>query len=75
MQSFDGLFVVSLNKVLVESSMKWGDVQVDGLVQECSNSNALAMELLQFCTNQSMWRHHSRIANVYKTGIYMCVWR
>ena len=27
----------------------------DGLVQDCSNSSALAMELLQFCTNASKW--------------------
>ena len=27
---------------------------VDGLVQDCSNSSALAMELLQSCTKPSM---------------------
>ena len=27
-----------------------GSHQVDGLVQDCSNSSALAMELLQSCT-------------------------
>ena len=27
--------------------------QIDGLVQDCSNSNALAMELLQSCTKPS----------------------
>ena len=29
--------------------------QVDGLVQDCSNSSALAMELLQSCTKPSKW--------------------
>ena len=28
----------------------------DGLVQDCSNSSALAMELLQSCTKPSIWR-------------------
>ena len=28
---------------------------IDGLVQDCSNSNALAMELLQSCTEPSTW--------------------
>ena len=27
---------------------------IDGLVQDCSNSSALAMELLQFCTKPSI---------------------
>ena len=30
-------------------------VYIDGLVQDCSNSNALAMELLQSCTKPSMY--------------------
>ena len=28
----------------------WGELHVDGIVQDCSNSSALAMELLQFST-------------------------
>ena len=28
---------------------------IDGLVQDCSNSSALAMELLQSCTMPSIW--------------------
>ena len=32
---------------------KWKDV--NGIVQECSNSSALAMELLQSCTEPSIW--------------------
>ena len=28
---------------------------IDGLVQDCSNSSALAMELLQSCTKPSIW--------------------
>ena len=31
------------------------EVNVDGLVQDCSNSSALAMELLQSCAKLSMW--------------------
>ena len=29
--------------------------EIDGLVQDCSNSSALAMELLQSCSEQSEW--------------------
>ena len=29
---------------------------LEGLVQNCSNSSALAMELLQYCTKPSIWR-------------------
>ena len=28
---------------------------IDGLAQDCSNSSALAMELLQSCTKSSTW--------------------
>ena len=31
------------------------DEHVDGLVQDCSNSNALAMKLLQSCTKPSIY--------------------
>ena len=31
---------------------------VDGLVQDCSNSSALAIELLQFCTKPLMYQFH-----------------
>ena len=30
-------------------------VNINGLVQDCSNSSALAMELLQFCTKPSIY--------------------
>ena len=32
-------------------------VYIDGLVQDCSNSIALAMELLQLCTKPSTWAY------------------
>ena len=31
---------------------------IDGLVQDCSNSSALAMELLQSCTKPSTYLPH-----------------
>ena len=39
---------------------------IDGLVHVCSNSSALAMELLQFCTKPSIyyWTHKSPIHSV-----------
>ena len=30
-------------------------IHIDGLVHDCSNSSALAMELLQFCAKSSIW--------------------
>ena len=30
---------------------------IDGLVEDCSNSSALAMELLQSCTKPPTWQH------------------
>ena len=34
-------------------------IHIDGLVQDCSNSSALAMELLQFCAKPSMYDSQS----------------
>ena len=36
---------------------------IDGLVRDCSNPNALAMELLQSCTKPSIWCTSGRWAN------------
>ena len=41
-------------RFFIQSSKK-KITHIDGLVQDCSNSIALAMELLQFCTEQSIW--------------------
>ena len=35
--------------------------QIDGFVQDSSNSSALAMELLQSCTKPLKYAHHSYI--------------
>ena len=34
---------------------------VDGLVQDCGNSSALAMELLQSCTKPSMYSYRKPV--------------
>ena len=39
----------------VKDSHYMGQVYIGGLVQDCSNSSALAMELLQSCTKPSIW--------------------
>ena len=39
------------------SSMKFVSIHIDGLVQDCSNSTALAMELLQSCTVTHQYMH------------------
>ena len=38
-----------------ERALHWHVLHIDDLVQDCSNSIALAMELLQFCTKPSIW--------------------
>ena len=43
--------------------------QIDGLVQDCSNSSALALELLQSCTKPSRWRM------IENANIYLCFWK
>ena len=41
----------------LQSTVAWRVYQdhTDGLVQDCSNSGALAMELLQSCSKPSIW--------------------
>ena len=38
-------------------------VHIDGFVQDWSNFSELSMELLQFCTDSSIWRHFSACFN------------
>ena len=40
---------------LISSMRSSGITHIDGLVQDCSNSGAVAMELLQSCTKSSIW--------------------
>ena len=44
---------------------------IDGLVQDCSNSSALAMELLQSCTKPSI----SLLEFFAKLGNVVQIWR
>ena len=49
---------VTLNVIRTDADTfdrKYMTYHVDGLVQDCSNSSALAMELLQSCTKPSMY--------------------
>ena len=41
--------------IIFESRIPLYQHNVDGLVQDCKNSSALAMELLQSCIKPSMW--------------------
>ena len=57
MWGFDVFFDATLDNLLnnqVTSDFIYQEAHVDGLVQDCSNSSALAMELLQSCTKPSM---------------------
>ena len=40
-------------------------LHIDGLVQDCSNSSALALELLQSCTKPSIYKNCSSADPVY----------
>ena len=49
------------------------DPYIDGLVQDCSNSNALAMESLQSCTKPSIstgFSNNHDDTNILKPGIW-----
>ena len=40
---------------IINTTWKEGDYDIDVFVQDCSNSSALAMKLLQSCTETSIW--------------------
>ena len=43
--------------------------QIDGLVQDCSISSALAMEILQSCTKSSKWNLYLSKGDQYQTMV------
>ena len=43
---------------------------IDGLMQDCSNSSALAVELLQFCGKPSIWYQGKKTPRVVFKNIY-----
>ena len=43
---------------------------ITGLVQDCSNSSVLAMELLQSCTKPSIWSLHINTLRPLQSGRY-----
>ena len=45
---------------------------IDGLVQDCSNSSALAMELLQSCTEPSIWLC---VIWCHAYAVHLCGWK
>ena len=52
---------------------------IEGLVQDCSNSSALAMELLQFCTKPSIcriqfWCHHLNALDFISGSFFLQAW-
>ena len=52
MHPLDDVIMIRVNR---DQLIKFTELYVDGLVQDCSNSNAWAMELLQSCTKPSMY--------------------
>ena len=42
----------------------------DGSVQDCSNSSALAMELLHICTEPCVWQHAVQFEIVFQYRVY-----
>ena len=49
---YDVLAEIYLLSNLDQNATIWMSSYIDGLVQDCSNSNALAVELLQSCTKR-----------------------
>ena len=71
---------LKLNDVIKKGSWRQSDDKIrlphiDGLVQGCDNSSALAMELLQSCTKPSIQRGHlSYICFRFGKNKITCVW-
>ena len=53
----------------VESLQSKGQKYIDGLVQDCSISSALAMEILQYCTKLSICGRVVPLPRVFQTYI------
>ena len=51
---------------------KHNRMHIDNLVQDCSNSSGLAMELLQFCTKLQDIPHHAVQAKAHITSGFAC---
>ena len=51
---------------------KHNRMNIDNLVQDCSNSSALAMELLQFCTKSQDIPHHAVQPRAHITSGFSC---
>ena len=80
------LCICMLNKLLSESEFEKGLVSVfmylyiyiDGLMQGCSNSISNALELLQFCTKQSISCAYDAIeyilSSAYSLSFVMSLW-
>ena len=49
---------------MIEISNFGMEDHIDSLLQGCSNSNALAMELLQSCTKPSMLKLYSQVCYI-----------
>ena len=54
------------NTILYTTQQWWSIKQVDSFVQDCSNSSALALELLQYCTKLSMQWNYCSLALGYR---------
>ena len=46
---------------------------IDGLVEDCSNSRVLAMELLQSCTKPSIWCQYVNALAPQECGVILKV--
>ena len=60
-------WIKSTMKVTHGSETRSFNSSADGLVQDCSNSSALAMELLQSCTEPLKWQGNFSFLNIRST--------
>ena len=86
-QSWNDIFLSEYSdlcsRMVKKSVRRWNTVYIDGLVQQCSNFLANALQFLQFCTKPSIlkylvqthqtfpcsWLSHNKVRSLYSTTL------
>ena len=66
----NGLFMFLLASEVLKSYDK--QRHIDGSVQDCSNSSALAMDLLQSCAQPSIYANTLYTDSLYQKHVILC---
>ena len=75
MQRFDVGLNKFLNNIQVFGDFRCHETHVDGLVQDCSNSIAIALELLQSCTKPSISFKWLYVPHTWSWSTKLLVWK